>query len=122
VLQFDESKLTAAMQSAPQDVIKALSNNRLSPSTVAQLDSGLAGDVVIAASNMLKSGGVVKAMTAGFEQKKLRVETRQSELDKYIERLQSQYEKQYAALNSILAEFKSTSERLKSTFNQNSGD
>lgn len=122
VLQFDESKLTAAMQSAPQDVIKALSNNRLSPSTVAQLDSGLAGDVVIAASNMLKSGGVVKAMTAGFEQKKLRVETRQSELDKYIERLQAQYEKQYAALNSILAEFKSTSERLKSTFNQNSGD
>ena len=38
VLQFDESKLTAAMQSAPQDVIKALSNNRLSPSTVAQRD------------------------------------------------------------------------------------
>jgi flagellar hook-associated protein 2 len=120
VLQFDESKMADAMQSAPDDVIKALSNNRASPSTSALLDSGLAGDVAIAASNMLKSTGVVKAMTDGFEQKKQRVESKQLALDTYIERMQAQYEKQFASLNSILAEFKATSERLKSTFNQNS--
>jgi flagellar capping protein FliD len=120
VLQFDESKLTAAMQSAPDDVIKALSNNRLSPSTVAQLDSGLAGDVAIAAAGMLKSTGVVKAMTAGFEEKKIRVESKQAALDSYIERLQTQYEKQFASLNAALANYKATSQRLTSIFNNKS--
>ena len=69
---------------------------------------------------MLKSTGVVKAMTAAFEDKKQRVETKQTALDSYIEKLQAQYEKQFASLNSVLAGFKATSERLKSTFNQNS--
>jgi flagellar capping protein FliD len=119
-LQFDESKLTAAMQSAPEDVIKALSNNRLSPSTTAQLASGLAGDVAVAAAGMMKSTGVVKAMTTGFEDKKLRVDSKQAALDSYIERLQNQYEKQFASLNAVLANYKATSQRLTSTFNQNS--
>lgn len=122
VLQYDESKLTSAMESAPDDVIKALSNNRLSPSTTALLDSGLAGDVAVAAAGMLKSTGVVKAMTTGFEDQKLRVESKQTALDSYIERLQTQYEKQFASLNAVLAGFKATSERLKSTFNQNSNN
>lgn len=122
VLQFDESKLTAAMQSAPEDVIKALSNNRLSPSTTAQLASGLAGDVAVAAAGMMKSTGVVKAMATGFEDKKLRVDSKQAALDSYIERLQNQYEKQFASLNAVLANYKATSQRLTSTFNQNSND
>lgn len=120
VLQFDESKLTEAMETAPDDVIKALSNNRSSPSTVASLDSGLAGDVAVAAAGMLKSSGVIKAMTASFESRKVLVETKQSKLDKYIEGIQEQYEKQFSALNSVLSEFKATSERLKSTFDRKS--
>jgi len=97
-----------------------LSNNRLSPSTVASLDSGLAGDVAVAAAGMLKSSGVIKAMTASFENRKVLVETKQSKLDKYIEGIQEQYEKQFSALNTVLSEFKSTSERLKSTFERKS--
>jgi len=120
VLQFDDSKLTAAMESAPDDVIKALSNNRESPSTAALLDSGLAGDVAIAAAGMLKSTGVIKAMTAGFENRKTLVATKQSKLDKYIESIQEQYEKQFSTLNTVLSEFKATSERLKNSFQRKS--
>lgn len=120
VLQFDESRLTAAMESAPDDVIKALSNNRISPSTSGLLASGLAGDVAVTAAGMLKSTGVVKAMTTGFDNRKVLVETKQSKLDAYIERIQEQYERQFSALNATLANFKSTSERLKSNFNNNS--
>jgi len=71
---------------------------------------------------MLKSTGVVKAMTDGFDNRKVLVETKQSKLDAYIERIQEQYDKQFSALNATLANFKSTSERLKSSFNQNSND
>ena len=58
-------------------------------------------------------------MTQSYESKLEIVETKQLKLDEYIETVSAQYERQFAALNSVLAEFKATSERLKSSLNFN---
>ena len=122
VLAFDQSKFETAFLSAPGDVIKSLSNNAASPYVFSGLDSGLAGDIAVAAYGMIKSTGVVKAMTDGFEAKKTTVETKQSNLDAYIERLTAQYERQFSALNSVLASFKDTQEQLKRSLNLDSNN
>lgn len=119
VLEFDSSKFVAAFQKAPEDAIKALSNNAAAPYYFSGSPSGLAGDLAVAAHQYLSSTGVVSRVTQSYESKLEMVETKQLKLDEYIERVSAQYERQFAALNSVLAEFKATSERLKSSLNFN---
>ncbi len=123
VLQFDNSKFSAQFESSPEDVIKALSNDRLSPSLFSQdVVNGLAGDVAAAAYGVIKSTGILKAITDGYEAKLDRVATKQSNLDAYIERLTSQYEKQFSALNGILASFKDTQTQIERSLNLNNSN
>ena len=119
VLEFDSGKFVAAFQKAPEDAIKALSNNADSPYYFSGSPSGLAGDLAVAAHQYLSSTGVVSRVTQSYESKLEIVETKQLKLDEYIETVSAQYERQFAALNSVLAEFKATSERLKSSLNFN---
>ena len=58
-------------------------------------------------------------MTQSYESKLEMVEAKQLKLDEYIERVSAQYERQFAALNAVLAGFKDTQERLKSSLNFN---
>jgi len=119
VLEFDSSKFVAAFQKAPEDAIKALSNNADSPYYVSGSPSGLAGDLAVAAHQYLSSTGVVSRVTQSYESKLEMVEAKQLKLDEYIERVSAQYERQFAALNAVLAGFKDTQERLKSSLNFN---
>jgi flagellar hook-associated protein 2 len=119
VLEFDSGKFVAAFQKAPEDAIKALSNNTAAPYYFSGSPSGLAGDLAVAAHQYLSSTGVVSRVTQSYEDKLERVETKQQKLDEYIARVSTQYERQFAALNSVLGEFKATSERLKSSLNFN---
>ncbi len=119
VLEFDSSKFVAAFQKAPEDAIKALSNNADSPYYFSGSPSGLAGDLAVAAHQYLSSTGVVSRVTQSYESKLEMVEAKQLKLDEYIERVSAQYERQFAALNAVLAGFKDTQERLKSSLNFN---
>ena len=123
VLKFDNSKFSSKFESSPDDVIKALSNNRLSPSLFSQdVVNGLAGDVASAAHAITKSTGILKAITDGYEAKLDRVATKQTTLDAYIERLTAQYEKQFSALNSVLGSFKDTQKQLERSLNLNNNN
>ncbi len=119
VLEFDSSKFVEAFQKSPEDAIKALSNNADSPYYFSGSPSGLAGDLAVAAHQYLSSTGVVSRVTQSYENKLEMVETKQLKLDEYIERVSAQYERQFAALNAVLAGFKATQERLKSSLNFN---
>lgn len=122
VLEFDSSKFITAFQNSPEDAIKALSNNASSPYYFSGSPSGLAGDLAVAAHQYLSSTGVVSRVIQSYESKLEIVETKQQKLDEYIERVSAQYERQFAALNAVLAEFKATSERLKSSLNFNNNN
>jgi flagellar capping protein FliD len=45
------------------------------------------------------------------------VDRKQTALDRYVERITGNYERQFAALNSALAAFKSTSSQLEKSLN-----
>jgi len=119
VLQLDAAKFKSTFEKNPTDVVKALSNNASEPYIYSGSASGLAGDMAIAAYGMVRSTGVLADVTKSYEGKLSRLETEQSKLDKQIEAITARYERQFSALNAVLAEFKATSKRLDSTFNQN---
>jgi flagellar hook-associated protein 2 len=122
VLKLDESKFIKAFQDSPQDAITAISNNASSPYIFSGMPSGLAGDLAITAYGMVRSTGVVSEMTAGYSEKLKRVEQKQTKFDQEMSRLQMQYERQFSALNSVLASFKDTQAQLEKSLNFNSKD
>ena len=119
VLEFDQDKFTKKFNANPQDAITAICNNASSPYIYSGSPSGLAGDVAVAAHRLLGVAGAVTQLEESYQSKITVVEKKQTKLDNYIERITAQYEKQFAALSSILSEYKATSSRLTQTFERN---
>jgi len=119
VLQFDKAIFLRKYTSAPQDSIKAISNNASSPYLYSGAKSGLAGDVAIAAYRTLKSGGLLPSMETSNGEQSSKIDKQQSKLHDDISKLTAQYEKQFTAMNAVLANFKSTQQRLASMLNTN---
>lgn len=119
VLQFDEVKFKSSFEKNPTDVVKALSNNASEPYLYSGSASGLAGDMAISVFGLVRSTGALADVQKSYENKLSRLQTEQTKLDKQIEAITARYERQFSALNAVLAEFKATSKRLDSTFNQN---
>lgn len=119
VLQFKyPEKFKDAFANKTSDVVTALSNNtrNLDPETLRP--SGLAGDVARLATSMISSStSRVPMMIKGYEQVLARVDKKQAVLDAYIDRLTQQYDRQFSALNSVLASFKSTQSQLEKSLN-----
>ena len=116
-------KFTNAYETNPSDVVTALSNDAPSPYLAAQLPSGLAGDVARASYDMISaSDSAIPAISKSHQDKIDRLSKKQATLDAYVERLTANYERQFSAMNSILASFKSTQSQLTNTMNLNSGD
>jgi flagellar hook-associated protein 2 len=102
--------------------VKALSNNASEPYLYSGAASGLAGDMAIAVFGLVRSTGTIADVEKSYQNKLSRIETEQTKLDKQIEAITARYERQFSALNAVLAEFKATSKRLDSTFNRNNND
>ena len=118
VLQVDEAKVKENFESKPTDVIKALSNNAASPYIFSGSPSGLAGDMAVAVYGMVRSTGTLTDLQKSYEDNQSRADKQQTTLDQDIERLEARYDRQFSALNAVLASFKETAKRLDSTFNQ----
>lgn len=119
VLQFDKAAFAKKFGAAPQDAIKAISNNASTPYLYSGQSSGLAGDVAITAYRLLKDGGLVPSMTTSYDNQLSKITDRQSKLDDDMAKLTTQYEKQFTSLNAVLANFKSTQQRLSSMLSTN---
>jgi flagellar hook-associated protein 2 len=121
VLQFQkEEKFVEAYEKSPSDVVTALSNGAPSPFLAAGLPSGLAGDVARASYDLINSStSVIPTMSRNYQDKIGRIDKKQAALDSYIERVTAQYEKQFSALNAVLASFKSTSAQLEKSLDLN---
>lgn len=122
VLEFDKDKFTTKFNANPQDAITAISNNASSPYVYSGSPSGLAGDVAVVAHRLLGVAGAVTQLDEAYQSKIKVVEKKQTKLDSYVTRITEQYEKQFAALTSILSEYKATSNRLTQTFERKSNN
>jgi flagellar hook-associated protein 2 len=119
VLQFDQSKLTAAFDSKPMQVITALSANASEPAVYTGAASGLAGDVSVKLYAMTKSTGTIADLNSALTDSAKTITDKQAKLDAEIAKLQTRYDAQYGALNSILNAFKTTQDGITAMVNAN---
>jgi flagellar hook-associated protein 2 len=120
VLEFDETIFAKAFESKPEDVITALGNNTTGPYLgTTEVKTGLVGYIANLSYKMASTTGVVSSITKSYEEMLIRVGKKQTDLDRYIERITAQYDDQFAALNSALAAFKNTSSQLEKALNLN---
>ena len=118
-LQLNEEKFKRNFEASPKEAIKMLSDNSTSPRLFADpsIASGIAGDVARAAYLFSKPTGSLTKLSESWTTKQSAAEERQQKLEDAMDRLQAQYEKQYDALNSILAQMKNTQSQLESSLN-----
>lgn len=116
ILQFDSAKFQTAFDANRESAITALTNDAATPYVYSNQPSGLAGNLAVLAHQLTKSTGTVAAMSSSFDNNLKRIEKKQSDLDAYIERITAQYEKQFTAMDSILASFKDTQSQLTRAF------
>ena len=122
VLQFDSAKFQTGFEGNRQAAITALTNDASRPYVAANQPSGLAGDIAVVAHQLTKTTGAVTAMSASGNETLKRIEKKQTELDLYVERITAQYEKQFTAMNTALANFKNTQSQLTRAFASKSDD
>jgi flagellar hook-associated protein 2 len=120
VLQFNSGKFQVAFENNRESTITALTNDASSPYVFSGQPSGLAGNLAVVAHQLTKATGAVTVMSAGFDTNLKRIDKKQVNLDAYIQRLTAQYEKQFAAMDAILAGFKDTQSQLTRAFDNDS--
>jgi len=117
-LQFSQSTFTTAFNSAPSDVITALSNNaQTSPSAYSGSTNGLAGDISVSVQKMMSTSGTVANVKSQITSAMAAEQSQQDALNLHIQSLQSQYDAQFSSLQAILSKFSSTSSQLQQTYN-----
>ena len=116
VLSLDESKLDAALLNGVDDIAKMFTGgyNKLSPYT--NLPAGIAGDAVRKLTNLLAPTGVLLTKSENANTENTKYKERLTKLQLRMDALLARYQKQFAAMDSMVGSVNSQKTSLKSTF------
>lgn len=116
VLSLDESKLDAALLNGVDDIAKMFTGgyNKLSPFT--NLPAGIAGDAVRKLTNFLAPTGVLLTKSENANTENTKHRERLTKLQLRMDALLARYQKQFAAMDSMVGSVNSQKTSLKSTF------
>ena len=116
VLSLDEAKLDAALLNGVDDIAKMFTGgyNKLSPYT--NLPAGIAGDAVRKLTNLLAPTGVLLTKSENANTENTKYRERLTKLQLRMDALLARYQKQFAAMDSMVGSVNSQKTSLKSTF------
>ena len=116
VLSLDEAKLDAALLNGVDDIAKMFTGgyNKLSPYT--NLPAGIAGDAVRKLTNFLAPTGVLLTKSENANTENTKHRERLTKLQLRMDALLARYQKQFAAMDSMVGSVNSQKTSLKSTF------
>ncbi|NBX56620.1 MAG: hypothetical protein EBT70_16465, partial [Betaproteobacteria bacterium] len=116
VLSLDEKKLDAALLTGADDIAKMFTGgyNKLSTST--NLPAGIAGDAVKKLTNLLAPTGVLLTKSENANTENTKYRERLTKLQNRMDALLARYQKQFAAMDSLVGSVNSQKTSLKSTF------
>jgi flagellar hook-associated protein 2 len=116
VLSLDEAKLDAALLNGVDDIAKMFTGgyNKLSPFT--NLPAGIAGDAVRKLTNFLAPTGVLLTKSENANTENTKHRERLTKLQLRMDALLARYQKQFAAMDSMVGSVNSQKTSLKSTF------
>jgi len=115
-IKLDDTKLTAALASNFDDVVKMMSGNNNNLSSFSTVPAGVAGDAFRTLTKMMGSGGILETQNIStikqITQYKIDLESLQDRMAKLLKR----YQTQFAVMDSLVGQSKATRDSLKSTF------
>ena len=116
VLNLDESKLDAALQGNVDDISKMFTGGFNNLSKYAKLPAGLAGDTIRKLGKLLEPTGPLVTQTNNAESENTKYRAQLSQLEKRMAVLLARYQKQFAAMDSLVGSANSQRASLKTTF------
>lgn len=115
-LELDSTKLENALQYKFDNVVTLLTSNREKQSTYSVLPSGSAGEAVKKLTALLDTSAALTTQSANLTTKITAYNKELAALDTRMAAILARYNKQFAAMESIVGQSKSLQTNLKSTF------
>ena len=116
VLSIDKTKLDSALQNNFENVVTLVTGNRENQSKFSVLPSGTAGEAVKKLTAMLDPTAALTTQSSNLTTKITDYKKQLADLDTRMTALLARYNKQFAAMDSIVGQSKSLQTSLKSTF------
>ncbi len=116
VLSIDKTKLDTALQTKFDNVVTLVTGNRENQSKFSVLPSGTAGEAVKKLTALLDTSGPLTAQSNNLTTKITEYKKQLADLDTRMTALLARYNKQFAAMESMVGQSKSLQTNLKSTF------
>ena len=116
VLTLDETKLDTALLTGVDDVAKMFTGGYNKLSSYTNLPAGIAGDAVKKLTNLLAPTGVLLTKSDNANTENTKYRERLTKLQLRMDALLARYQKQFAAMDSMVGSVNSQKTSLKSTF------
>lgn len=116
VLSLDSSKLDTAVQNGLDDIAKMFSGGFNNLSKYAKLPAGIAGDTLRTLGNLLDPKGPFATQTNNANTENSKYKEQLSQLETRMNMLLTRYQKQFAAMDSMVGSSNSQRTSLKTTF------
>jgi flagellar hook-associated protein 2 len=116
VLSIEKTKLDSTLQTKFDNVVTLVTGNRENQTKYSVLPSGTAGEAVKKLTALLDISGPLTAQSNNLTTKITEYKKQLADLDTRMTALLARYNKQFAAMESMVGQSKSLQTNLKSTF------
>ena len=116
VLSIDKTKLDSSLKNNFDNVVTLVTGNRENQSKFSVLPSGVAGEAVKKLTSLLDTTAPLTAQSSNLTTKITAYKKQLADLDTRMTSLLARYNKQFAAMESMVGQSKSLQTSLKSTF------
>lgn len=116
VMSIDSTKLDAALSTNYSDVVKTFTGNQNGLTVYSPAAGGIAGDAVRKLTKMLGPDGILTSQSQSAEKQNTKYQVDLEKLGVRMDALLARYQKQFAAMDSMVGNVNSQKTSLKSTF------
>lgn len=115
-MSVDSTKLDTALTDNFADVMKTFTGNQNNVSAYTVAPAGIAGDAVKSLTKMLSATGILQTQSTNAETQNTKYRDDLTKLGVRMDSLLARYQKQFAAMDSLVGSINSQKTSLKSTF------
>ena len=115
-MSVDTTKLDAVLNSNYADVVKTFTGNQNGLTAFSPAAGGIAGDAVRKLTTMLGANGVLMSQSTSATNQNTKYQADLTKLQTRMDVLLKRYQKQFAAMDSLVGNVNSQKTSLKSTF------
>jgi len=115
-MSVDSTKLDTALTSNFDDVVKTFTGNQNNTSAYSVAPGGIAGDAIKSLTKMLSTSGILQTQSTNAETQNTKYKDDLTKLGVRMDALLARYQKQFAAMDSLVGSINSQKTSLKSSF------